>query len=234
MALIVYGRHLSAGEKKPTRREANLCVPASARVHPCSASIRHQSSVAGHRVHGPENAAAFGVVQKDKWATELLGLGLWGDGIPCNWDRTESVEVVALNLPGLAGKYHGLRLPITGVSRKQISRHTWHDLMKIISWSLQCCADGYWPSCRHDGTPWQEGDSKRASKRGSLGVQSCLVEVWGDWKFFGETFSFPKHNTNAGICWRCLCTPLQVITSCKHSFRGAFLFRSTLVENHSC
>ena len=166
----------------------------------------------------PKTLQHLELCKRKSGATELLGLGLWGDGVPCNWDRTESVEVVALNLPGLAGKYHGLRLPITGVSRKQISRHTWHDLMKIISWSLQCCADGYWPSCRHDGTPWQEGDSKRASKRGSLGVQSCLVEVRGDWKFFGETFSFPKHNTNAGICWRCLCTPLQVIASCKHSF----------------
>ena len=30
----------------------------------------------------------------------LLALGLWGDGVPCNWDRTESVETVSLNLPG--------------------------------------------------------------------------------------------------------------------------------------
>jgi len=82
MALIVYGRHPSAGEKKPTRRVADLCVPASARVHPCSASIRHQSSVAGHRVHGPENAAAFGVVQKEKWSYRTLGPRLMGGWRP--------------------------------------------------------------------------------------------------------------------------------------------------------
>ena len=30
----------------------------------------------------------------------LVGLGLWGDGVPVNWDGTESVEVLSLNFPG--------------------------------------------------------------------------------------------------------------------------------------
>ena len=30
---------------------------------------------------------------------ELLGFGIHGDGVPCNYDRTESVEVISLNLP---------------------------------------------------------------------------------------------------------------------------------------
>ena len=33
----------------------------------------------------------------------LVGLGLWGDGAPCNWDRSESLEVFSVNLPGLTG-----------------------------------------------------------------------------------------------------------------------------------
>ena len=33
---------------------------------------------------------------------KLLGLGLWGDGAPCNWDRSETMEVLSWNLPGLA------------------------------------------------------------------------------------------------------------------------------------
>jgi len=32
---------------------------------------------------------------------QLLGLGLWLDGVPCNWDRSASLEVVAINFPGL-------------------------------------------------------------------------------------------------------------------------------------
>ena len=191
-------------------------------VETCAFLLPHEYTEVLHRLGSkarlldtdsmdPKTLQHLELCQRKCGTSQLLGLGLWGDGVPCNWDRTESVETLALNLPGVSGKYHGLRLPITGVSRKQISRHTWHDLMKVIAWSLQCCADGHWPSCRHDGTAWQAGDAKRARKTGSLGMQSCLVEVRGDWKFFGETFSFPKHNTKAGICWKCLCTPAQVI-----------------------
>ncbi len=35
-------------------------------------------------------------------AQPLLGLGLWMDGVPCNWDRTDSLEVFSLNLPGIS------------------------------------------------------------------------------------------------------------------------------------
>ena len=48
-----------------------------------------------------------------------LPMGLWGDGAPCNWDRPESLEVFALNLPGPTGDLKRLRLPLTGVSSKK-------------------------------------------------------------------------------------------------------------------
>ena len=48
------------------------------------------------------------------------------------------------------------------------------------------------------------------NKQGNPWTQSVLVEVRGDWKFFGETFGFPKHNTKKGCCWLCECTPAQV------------------------
>jgi hypothetical protein len=35
-------------------------------------------------------------------AQPILGLGLWMDGVPCNWDRTDSLEVFSLNLPGIS------------------------------------------------------------------------------------------------------------------------------------
>ena len=43
----------------------------------------------------------------------LLPMGLWGDGAPCNWDRSESLEIFALNLPGPTGDFKRLRLPLT-------------------------------------------------------------------------------------------------------------------------
>ena len=45
-----------------------------------------------------------------KTGETMLGLGLWGDGVPCNWDRTGSLDCVSLNLPGLEGKWANLRL----------------------------------------------------------------------------------------------------------------------------
>ena len=48
----------------------------------------------------------------------LLGVGLWGDGTPCNWDRTESVEIFSLNLPGLVGHEGQLRIPIVAIKKK--------------------------------------------------------------------------------------------------------------------
>lgn len=144
-------------------------------------------------------------------AASMVPLGLWGDGVPCNWDRTESVEVVSLNLPGQGGQYKNLRLPVTALSRKLVTDGTWDDIMAVVAWSLQYAAIGKFPAARHNGSPWLPSDVKRANKENSF-LKGCLVEVRGDWKFFGETFCFPKWNTKAGMCWRCTCTPEEVLT----------------------
>ena len=143
----------------------------------------------------------------------LIPVGLWGDGVPVNWDRTESVETVSLNLPGQAGAHKDLRLPVTGVPHKQFGEHTWDDIMEVVAWSLNHAAANTRPNCRHDNTAWLATDTKRrklAETSLVLGARAALVEVRGDWKMFGEVFRFPKHNTKAGCCWLCTCTPEQV------------------------
>ena len=128
-----------------------------------------------------------------------------------NWDRTESVETFSINFPGIQKEYNALRLPITAISRKQIGTNTWHDILEIIKWSLVQCFLGSFPHVRHDDTAWRKTDKRRAKVAGmSLAIEAVLVEVRGDWKFFGETFGFPKHNTLAGCCWKCECTPDEV------------------------
>ena len=140
-----------------------------------------------------------------------MALGLWGDGVPVNYDRTESVETFSLNVPGIKEPYHTLRLPITAISRKQIGPNSWDDILEVVRWSLTSCFLGLHPHTRHDDTAWRKTDKARAKQAGkSLGTKSVLVEVRGDWKFFGETFGFPKHNTKKGCCWLCECTPAQV------------------------
>ena len=155
----------------------------------------------------------------------LVPIGLWGDGVPCNWDRTESVEVVSMNLPGQDGQWGPLRIPLVAISKKDVGPNTMDDLMGVIAWSLRYLAAGVWPSSRHDGSAL---DGKRLNKKGSLGIRGALVEVRGDWLFFADVFKFPRHNSKAGCCWRCHTTPSEVLD--KHR---RLIYRSTLTANRN-
>ena len=120
---------------------------------------------------------------------QLVALGIWCDGVPVNWDRTESVETVSLKFPGQPGKYKSLRLPVTSVSHKQFSEHTWDDIMEVVAYSLISCATGCRPRGRHDFREWLASDVKRkklvAAGDLALGVRAALCEACGDWKMFG-------------------------------------------------
>ena len=93
----------------------------------------------------------------------LIGLGLWGDGAPCNWDRSEALEVFSLNIPGLANETNKtLRIPITGLSKKTlVTMHTFDDILEVVAWSLRYCALGQYPKERHDHADWKESDKWR-------------------------------------------------------------------------
>ena len=140
---------------------------------------------------------------------KLLGLGLWADGTPCNWDRTETVETLSLNFPGLTGENRNLRIPITALSKKNVCDYTWYDIHAVVKWSLEVLATGGWPTCRHDGSPWLKSDCKRKAPREVQ--RSCLVEVRADWVWMAAVFGFPPHGFKIGCCWKCTCTPEQVL-----------------------
>ena len=151
-----------------------------------------------------------------------MSLGLWCDGVPCNWDRNKSIETVSLNFPGLAGEYRSMRIPLCSILRDHISEHTFDDIMEVLAWSLTACGTGDAPPIRHDDREFDVslGDRRSRSKddreqdRGELKkllVRGALVEVRGDWKMMAEVFKLPKHNENAGICWKCPCTLREVL-----------------------
>jgi len=140
---------------------------------------------------------------------ELLGFGLHGDGIPCNYDRTESVEVISLNLPGVGGAYARMRIPLFVLPHSFVSDHTMDDLMEIFAWSMRHALAGSRPLARHDGTPWLKSDMRRSKKTADLGWNACLVEVRSDWDFLNKCFHFPTHNLGDGICWKCNCKRKQ-------------------------
>ena len=138
---------------------------------------------------------------------DLLGLGIWGDGAPTQWDRSESIDVLSLSLPGIEG-FKTLRIPLIVLPHSRVCSETWDDVFEIIRWSLVILATGRWPTCRHDGSDWNKSDNCRRTARPFL--RGALVEVRQDWKFANEVFGFPAHNTVEGCCWACKCTPEEV------------------------
>ena len=55
---------------------------------------------------------------------KLIGVGIWGDGAPCNWDRSDSIEVFSMLLPGLSEEWRNLRIPLAGLSKS--CHHSFH------------------------------------------------------------------------------------------------------------
>ena len=109
----------------------------------------------------------------------VLPIGIWGDGAPFNWDRTQSLDTWTMSLPGLAGHGENLRFPLIAVPHQHVGKHiTTDDISAVLSWSCQCLAAGISPSCRHDGAPWTKGDSKRKKHGGcTLGVRGLVVKI---------------------------------------------------------
>ena len=138
-------------------------------------------------------------------ACELLGIGLWGDGAPTQWDRNETIDVISLSLPGIGSN---LRIPLVVLPHSRVCPETWTDFFGIVKWSLVILATGVWPKRRHDGTAWAKSDDCRKVARPL--IRGALVEVRQDWKFAADVFGFPAHNTKAGCCWACECTPAEV------------------------
>jgi hypothetical protein len=142
---------------------------------------------------------------------DIVGMGLWGDGCPCNWDRTESIEVFSLNFPGITA-WSNLRLPLAVISKKfVVTGHTFDDILDVIAWSFRACAVGKYPSQRHDESAFTQLDSKRRKLAGkSLPVKAALCEIRGDWMFLKETFRLPAWNEKAGCCFKCKIIPSEI------------------------
>lgn len=150
---------------------------------------------------------------KASLGADVIPVTLWGDGVPCNWDRSESVEVLALSLPGVGGNSSAMRIPILGINKKFMMKdETWDAIFKVLAWSFKAAALGRCPKTRHDNSPWeQKSDRERIKQSGTpLGFRACLVEIKADWAFLAHGFRFPAHNLSAGFCWRCTCKPEEM------------------------
>ena len=150
---------------------------------------------------------------RDQLDTEiLLGFGLHGDGIPCNYDRTESVVMISLNLPGVPGKQGRMRIPLVVLPDYAVSENTYDDIMEVFAWSMRHLLNGTRPNCRHDGSAFNNTDRAREKKTDNLPFKSCLVQARGDWDWMGKCYHLPFHNVIEGCCWLCKCKRNQVHT----------------------
>ena len=145
--------------------------------------------------------------------SQLLGWGLHGDGVPCNYDRTESVVMMSLNLPGMPGKYGRMRIPLCIFPDYAVSEDTFDDILAVFAWSMRHLLSGSRPCCRHDGSAFNSTDRRRAKKYAenpSLPFRACCNQVRADWDWMGKCFHLPFHGVKEGCCWLCRCKRAQV------------------------
>ena len=78
-------------------------------------------------------------------------------------------------------------------------------LLDLFGWSLKQMLLGVFPSNRHDGSPLQEASRQRNAGK-PLGFKGLLVEVKGDWEFYGNVLHLPRWDNIEGICFLCRAT----------------------------
>ena len=141
--------------------------------------------------------------------SEVVGMGLWMDGVTTKWDRSQSIDMVTMSLPGLPAEWRPLRVPLFVAPHDFVAKGTtFDDVLEVLTWSLRCATLGHHPVARHDGSAWRPSDTKRAKQAGrAVGCIGLLCQIVGDWKMLKDVFRFPQHNENAGCCFLCTVKP---------------------------
>ena len=132
--------------------------------------------------------------------------------VAAKWDRSASIDMLCMSLPGLAGRWLNLRIPLMSIDHSWVSkRRTWGAAMSVITWSLQALALGCHPARRHDGQHWLPTDKRRMHSSGApLAFRGALCQVTGDWKAYKELFRVPQFNETAGCCYKCRVVPTGI------------------------
>jgi hypothetical protein len=89
---------------------------------------------------------------------------------------------------------------------------TYHQLWSFLVWSFQAMAEGKFPSCRHDMTPWHEDDDsvRRGTEGRALKYRCCLLYIKGDWSEYASTVGLPSWQDGVRPCYMCNSTPANL------------------------
>ena len=187
--------------QQPIKRKLNFQLPHE--ILPEIAKVSDVSRLCDSSRLCSEDLAHYNTWKQKLNATNLVAVGLWIDGTPCNWDRSDSLESVCMNLPGNSAT-DNLRIPLTGITKRHLlKQQSFDEILEVVAWSFRCLAEGKYPECRHDGSDFQSAlsDSRRSKKSGqSLGLQGLLTEARGDWKMYKETFRLPGWQDKGNCC----------------------------------
>ena len=138
----------------------------------------------------------------------LLGLALWGDGVPYSWDRHSSMEAWIFYLPGIShAKWKNMRLPFTAFPGRRMGPRTQPQVLEVFRWSLEALLSGQFPTHGPGGREFDSRDAWRKKRAGTpLGVRAILCQIRGDWKAFKINFGLPGWRERGLNCWKCKAT----------------------------
>jgi hypothetical protein len=160
--------------------------------------------------------AQLGLGPDDK----IQGFGLHGDGIPCNYDRTESVVMISINLPGCTGANGRMRIPLFAMPDWAIGPNTLDDVMTVVAWSMRHALAATKPCARHDGSHWNEKEDASRAKDDAyaMPIPATMVQSRADWDWMGKCFHMPFHNVKLGCCWLCGCRREEVLHKISNAY----------------
>jgi hypothetical protein len=142
-------------------------------------------------------------VERD-WGVEegsLVAFGFWLDGVATGWDRSESLEVFSIYLPGLPPPFNDLRFPITAIHKKFVlPGATMDDICEVIAKDAVNLMLGEHMRQRLDGEAWRQSDARRRRRSGkSLGSAGLICSIVPDWAMLKSVCRFPQHNEKQGF-----------------------------------
>eukprot|EP00973_Karenia_brevis_P083180 11534468-Karenia_brevis.AAC.1 len=60
-----------------------------------------------------------------------MAVGLWFDGVPYNYDRSQSIEMASMLLLGHVGRMYSWRFPLTAIDRIHVGPNTLDDICEV-------------------------------------------------------------------------------------------------------
>lgn len=142
-----------------------------------------------------------------------------------------SVNIVSAPDPHLRGRRHLVFV----VSKRKLCDcgcsgwHTFQSIFDVFSWSMRHLVRGEWPSCRHDGSPWNQHDIQNRTVPEEALPVAALLQLRGDWEWMVVCYRF-RFYTSVLFCWMCNAT-LAAGPCCFKDVRREAGHRATLISH---